>query len=154
MREKIIRTIAALSLLATLSFATANAQTHTRATFKVPFDFTVGGKTFSAGNYYVEALPNGGAAWIRVSSKQDREGVTFTSLTQAYGKITSDSKLVFARYGDQYFLRRYDSGGENKEYSLTPTRAEKALIKKARTGKDYMAAAPSTVEIGAISGGN
>lgn len=154
MRKNIIRTIAALSLLASLSLITANAQTHLRTTFKVPFNFTVGEKAFPAGEYFVEALPNGGAAWIRITSDQERKGITFTSLTQTFGKVTSKDKLVFRRYGDQYFLGRYSAATENKEYDLTPARAEKALLKKARTGKDYMAATPSTVEIGAISQGN
>lgn len=154
MRKIIIRTIAALSLLASLSLATVYAQSNSRSAFKIPFEFTAGDQTFPAGEYRVEALPNGASAWVRISSDGGRKSSTFTSLTQAFGKTDPVGKLVFNRYGDQYFLRSYNAAGDHKECDLVPSRAEKALIKKARAGKDYLASAPTIIEIGALERGN
>jgi hypothetical protein len=69
---------------------------------KVPFSFNVGADTLPPNTYTVTANSPG---VVEIHSPDKRVMVT----TAAYnGNIQSDhgSKLVFSRYGDQYFLRR------------------------------------------------
>jgi hypothetical protein len=69
---------------------------------KVPFSFTIGNDVLPPNTYTVTANSPG---VVELSSPDKHVRVT----TAAYnGNIQSDhgSKLVFSRYGDQYFLRR------------------------------------------------
>lgn len=92
-----------ISLLVLAGFCTAGvakAQDHqVRAT--VPFDFVVASKHLPAGNYEFLRQSNGTTILIRNGSQQ-----IFVLTTADDGRITNySSRLVFYKYGDNYFLR-------------------------------------------------
>ena len=88
-------------LLASFAAAsTASAQDHVaRAT--VPFGFNVGDRWVPAGTYVItsnEESPN----IISLRSKDNK--ITLMSLTRPDDERSNGGKLVFTKYGDQYFL--------------------------------------------------
>jgi hypothetical protein len=89
----------------------------------VPFNFVVGGATLPSGEYRVEGLgTSGNAISIR---KLDQ---TATSLTLAIrcesSKTPEQSKLVFHRYGDRYFLAKIWMAGDNSGHEFPKSRRE------------------------------
>ena len=96
-------TVFAIAVCLLASFAgagTLSAQAHAaRAT--VPFNFNVGNKWVPAGTYTMTAsLTNPKVIFIR---SQDGR-VALLSLTQTDGRQSDAGRLVFKKYGDQYFL--------------------------------------------------
>jgi hypothetical protein len=90
----------AVCLLASFAtVGTASAQDHTaRAT--VPFGFNVGDKWVPAGTYTItkEARDN------FISLRDKDSSVALLSVVQPDSRRLNDGKLVFTKYGDQYFL--------------------------------------------------
>jgi hypothetical protein len=96
MKRNFAIALIALSTLAGVGKAVAQEQA-VKAT--VPFEFTVGGKVLPADTYTVSS-PSEGLVVIR---SDDRH---FTSITTGSfdDREVKGGKLVFAKYGDQYFL--------------------------------------------------
>ncbi len=70
----------------------------------IPFDFMVGDKTFPAGTYtFAQPTITQGVLWIR--SLDGHESVlVITQSVQESLTPSDETKLVFTRYGDLYFL--------------------------------------------------
>src|SRR5690242_4156277 len=97
-------TVLALLTAALISMGGARAHAQTSA-FKVPFDFTVGNLVLPAGTYQVSYahLTYASGNEILIQSKDGRfhaMTATFADDKESYGV----GKLIFARYGNQYFL--------------------------------------------------
>jgi hypothetical protein len=101
--DLIMKRIFAIVLFALASLVTvrgANAQDH-RVRATIPFTFIAGGETMPAGVYTITSddLP-------QVRIRKGTEGVTVLSNTPVYDAKSGYDKLVFNKYGDQYFLRK------------------------------------------------
>ena len=71
-------------------------------TADVPFQFYVGSHLMPQGAYRVDETANGGIAWLKAMGKGSSQAVTTFSV--AGSKETGTARLVFHRYGDNYFL--------------------------------------------------
>ena len=92
---------------------------------EVPFAFFVAGQELPAGQYVV--TPQGDAC-IRIFNSQKR-GIYV--LTHRSRRIASEeSKLVFHRYGDTYFLSGVWLTGNTSGRELFPSRAERELANR------------------------
>ena len=89
--------------LALLMSAAAHAQT-THMNVNVPFDFTVGRVTLPAGEYEVKAEGPWGGPLLSIHNVHSNAGSLVASISCRSQKPAADSKLVFHRYGQQYFL--------------------------------------------------
>ncbi len=113
--------------LALLMSAAAQAQTtHMKVT--VPFEFTAGNVQLPAGEYEVAALGPWGGPTLSVRNVNSNAGSLVLSSSCGSQKPTADAKLVFYRYGHQYFLaqvwnRSSFSGGQIK---INPRQTELA----------------------------
>jgi hypothetical protein len=90
---------AALVLLGTM---TASAQ-KTEVKANVPFDFIVNGSTFPAGEYIFQSVDVSGKVFSIHAVNSKSQGMINSSDKQSSGP-TQQTKLVFHRYGNQYFL--------------------------------------------------
>lgn len=82
------------------SIGTASAQDHA-ASATVPFNFNVGNKWVPAGTYILSSDSN----HPNVTSIRSKDGsITVLSVTQSEDRRAGAGKLVFTKYGDQYFL--------------------------------------------------
>ena len=97
-----MKRITAIALLAIANFAMAGtsfAQSN-GVQADVPFDFTVGNRLLPAGTYSIKESSNG-----LIAVKNHDKAITVMSLVEPDGtKSANGGKLVFKRYGGQYFL--------------------------------------------------
>jgi hypothetical protein len=108
-----------LSLL--LSAAGAHAQSAARA--NVPFAFKVGKAQMPAGSYAVKGNP--GSNIVTVRNIQTGASALVLGRQEAPSKKTD--KLIFHRYGSQYFLAEILGGQGSQATVLPATKQEKEL---------------------------
>ncbi|MBI4891409.1 MAG: hypothetical protein HY821_12350 [Acidobacteria bacterium] len=95
----------------------------------IPFDFQVGQQKLPAGEYRIQPF-NLGA--IAVSSVLPRtQHATSTVFPAGGGKIAEETRLIFERYGDRYFLKQVWRAGTNTGAELPKTKDETAAIYRA-----------------------
>ena len=92
----------ALSLPLLLS-AAAHAQT-TQLKVTVPFEFIAGNSVLPAGDYEVKSMDPWGGKALSIHNANSNAGSVVVSNSCRSQKPAADSKLVFHRYGQQYFL--------------------------------------------------
>jgi hypothetical protein len=124
-----MKRITALAFLAATLISMGSACAHAQAPgFKVPFDFTVGSQVFPAGTYQVSYVTENA---ILIRSQDDR----FYALTTTYpaDPSTSGGKVVFTKYGNQYFLHEVLCSALSMNVAIPRSRLEKrARIQEAQ----------------------
>src|ERR1051325_4277153 len=104
MRKSACVSLLALTLLvAGLAVAPASAKSGITLRAQVPFDYHVGNQKIQAGDCTVTAETDDGAT-LRISSKNGDGATVLTNAKQAKMNSESSPRLVFHKYGDQYFL--------------------------------------------------
>ncbi len=98
---------------------------------KVPFDFQIGSKKFSKGEYTIESVNDAGVMLIR--SAKGKKAINFSGVRDKQNKKMK-SRLSFRRYGEQYFLRKVWDG-QDTIFELQRSSAEKKVA-KALKGKE------------------
>jgi hypothetical protein len=92
-----------LFVFAVLLMATAAQAQQTNVMAKVPFDFVVGDRAYTAGEYNLKSVLDSGAP-IRVNNlEESTSGIVFSNTCIA-SEPAASTKLVFHRLGDHYFL--------------------------------------------------
>jgi hypothetical protein len=119
-----MKNLTAIALFVAAGIATAGsalAQDH-KVTATVPFNFTVNGRTLPAGNYILGSEVNS----PRMLTIVDRQkGVVAMAVTVPDTKASADNKLVFHRYGDQYFLSEIRTTNATMTCHLLTSKQEK-----------------------------
>ena len=124
-----------MTLLFTLALtgAAAHAQSAcARQKAQVPFDFHLGGRALPAGTYTVTCLGYAaGKVALHIRSADGRAGgiVLMHKASGAGGR--EEARLVFNRYGDQYFLAQVWDGADNTGLEMPVSRAERTLRREA-----------------------
>jgi hypothetical protein len=120
-----MKRITAIALLAITNLVMAGnsiAQSHgVRAA--VPFDFTVGGKLLPAGTYTIK--PSSGS--VIVITNRDKPVSALTLVNPDSNKSPGRGKLLFHRYGDQYFLSEILCAGQDMSLALRTSKKEQQL---------------------------
>jgi hypothetical protein len=115
--------IIALALL--VSVPITQAQARERA--NVPFDYSLNQKTMPAGSYEISSV--GGSTLAVRNLKTGNASLVIESMrvqaSQAAG--TPHAKLVFRKYGDQYFLAEIWDGQSNTGIALHESKREQEL---------------------------
>ena len=120
MSKQIVKNLSMLALVVGLALAagvqSANAQiTSHGVTAMIPFDFIIGEKTLPAGRYLVSSATSDSAG-LKIQN-QEGKSVAFrlsNPLTETSQK--RKVRMVFHRYGQQYFLTQVWSGdGDGRE---------------------------------------
>ena len=133
MRTRTLKTMMMISILMVLSALSANAQKGGSFVVKVPFAFTVAGKTLPAGEYVVSRSTQVSSDVISIHS-QDRGAYVQTKPVQVQD-IKEESQVIFKRYGDQYFLFQIwisgKSSGRELFKSAREQKSERELAQRA-----------------------
>jgi len=119
-----------LSFLLMLTAVTVSAQSESIRVI-TSFSFIVGQKTLPAGEYTVE--PNrkdSDNVWL-VQSRDGHASALFTTNTVRASETQEEARLVFHRYGGQYFLSQIWTTGEATGRELLMPRLESQLAKNA-----------------------
>jgi len=146
MKKQTLSVIVTLSVIAALSIAGfAGLNRNLRA--NIPFDFMVNGKKLPAGKYVIEEGVAASAMVIR--SFETKQAAT--SVTQGFQvPVGSKPKLVFHRYGSQYFLSQVISDLGGKE--LPKSKAEREAAKAGRDQLGMKDTAPEIITVSAQFG--
>jgi hypothetical protein len=126
MKRTMMKLTAALALAVTFGIATANAQTNSNLRADVPFKFTVGKTALPAGDCGVVIADK----VARIACADDQAGIVGQ---EARNDAPATAKLVFHKYGDQYFLAEVWTA--SKGLILTESPAEKEMRASAGNSK-------------------
>jgi hypothetical protein len=118
-------------LLLSLMVAAQFVQAQEPVVVNIPFEFVAGKLTLPPGEYRIEKLEKGSVAVLIHRAHSSASFVVMTLPAQA-SEPQSDSKLVFNRYGNRYFLSQYWSAGSSSGRLLPKPRREKELSIMAR----------------------
>jgi hypothetical protein len=99
----------------------------------VPFDFIAAGTTLPAGEYRVSTASMTTNNILFIKSQQDPNAAVLIPTNEAQAiQAPAKSKLVFHRYGDQYFLSQVWTEGNIRGKELMKSAAEKQVARVAR----------------------
>ena len=128
MKKNTYTVIAMIVLVGSMAVA-AQAQTsgRTQLIANIPFGFSVGGKTLPAGEYTVRQVnPASDHAVLQLRSKDGSAGA-MVQMNSVIGKAQENAKLIFNRYGNQYFFAQAWVDGETTGLQATKSRAERNI---------------------------
>lgn len=128
MKKTAYTMIAMLVLVGSMAVA-AQAQTGGRTELRasIPFQFSVGDRTLPAGEYTVRQVnPASDRAVLQLRQK-DGGATAMIQMNSVIGKAQESAKLVFNRYGSQYFLAQAWIGGDSDGLQASKSRAERAV---------------------------
>jgi hypothetical protein len=117
--------LAALILMVISAVGSANAQTSS-INISIPFDFVVENQTLPAGEYNIQPAVGGR---IMLRSHDGATATTVLTLPVKSQQPSSETKLVFKRYGNQYFLAQVWSRGANVGREVLAGRSEQEAAK-------------------------
>src|SRR5581483_3229313 len=127
MKKQALKVVSMLSLSVMLAVVAVYAKPISPLRANIPFDFTAGNKTLPAGAYTMDPMTMQGVLRIR---RQDCRAAAFVI---TYGpearRGQGQSKLVFRRYGDQYFLAEVWTANDSDGRELRQSRTERELVK-------------------------
>ena len=109
--------------------AQAQIDSVTRIRADIPFNFTIGDTTLSAGKYELRRVEDLAQNVLEISSVDGRTRVIFDA-TPAQTRDTrpaNQSELIFDKYGDQYFLSQIWVAGSSSGHELAKSRMEKKI---------------------------
>jgi hypothetical protein len=130
MKKQNLRIFLMFGLFAILAVANAHAQTSRVQKANIPFSFTVADKTLPAGEYTVERLnPESDKAVLAIRSADgSMNKIVMTTPVQA-GRTQETARLVFNRYGDQYFLAEVWTPADDTGMAIRQSRSERELAR-------------------------
>jgi hypothetical protein len=115
------------SILILLASASAFAEQAIKA--QIPFPFHMGGSVLPSGSYTVDTSLAPGV--LRFTPANGKPSAVILSHA-AQSTTPTQSKLVFNRYGDQYFLSQFWAGDSNTGHELTKSPLEKEAAAAAK----------------------
>ena len=126
MRNNFLKTITMVGALIILSAVSGRAQAGAGFTVVVPFDFTVSGKVLPAGEYVV-ARSTQGSEGLMIRARDGKGGAYLQTMSVQTEENQTQTKVVFKRYGDEYFLSQVWISGRSTGRELRKSRQERAL---------------------------
>jgi hypothetical protein len=122
------RVLMALTLFAVLMVPATQAQSIT-VSAEIPFDFAVGEKWLPAGEYQVKPVNE---RVTLIQSQDARSSALAMTTAVNTGKPSDVTKLVFNRYGEQYFLSKIWAPGSDISRELSKCRLEREVAAHSR----------------------
>ena len=153
MKKETAKRITKLGLLVVLAIIAvgipAKAQSlQYKLTVNVPFDFTVGNTRLVAGVYAIQrAETSSGDLVVRISSVGGRASVTGLTSPVSTLHPKDEARLVFHRYGDQYFLCEVWPTSATTGRVLPKSRSERDVQRKAQDNLGAAAMKTNDMEI-------
>jgi len=131
MKKQTLGRVTVLSFLLMLAAVSLSAQSERTGAINIPFSFTVGEKSLPAGEYSFERnRKDSDLVWL-VQSRDGDVTALFTTTAVRATETQEKAKLVFHKYGDQYFLSQIWTQGETAGRELLIQGFERQLAKDA-----------------------
>ena len=133
MKKQSLRILLMFGVLAVTAVLPTQAQSGSEQTASIPFSFNVGDKTFPAGEYSVKRLnPQSDQAALVISSIDGRRRrKVVLAMPVGVDRAQERAKLVFNRYGEQYFLAQVWTQADSTGLALPKSRSERDWARRA-----------------------
>ena len=128
MKKQAYMIMTVIMLVTVAGLSTAKAQTIRNAQLRanIPFTFSFGEKTLPAGEYILERMnPDSSMKILQLRSKAGHVSALIQT-SSVIGKIDDNARLVFYRYGDQYFFAQAWLPSDNIGMQAPKSRTEKS----------------------------
>ena len=132
MKKQIYMMATMIVLLTVAGLSTAQAQTSgtTELRASIPFEFSIGNQTMPAGEYVVYCTnPTSGMNVLKLSSRDGRATV-MVQTNSVISKKQANARLVFNRYGDQYFFAQAWLPVDSVGMQVSKSRNEKRITRE------------------------
>jgi hypothetical protein len=129
MKQRTLSSLTMLSLLLMLTVVTVSAQSESSGVIKIPFNFVIGQKILPAGEYTIRPNRISSKTVWRVQGNDAHAGAFFLTVPVWARETQEKTKLVFHKYGNQYFLSQIWIPGDNSGRELSMPRLERELAK-------------------------
>lgn len=127
--KNMTKVIALASLFVLFTFSSALGQSDRQTIIHIPFNFSVGEKAFPAGKYIIERnRKDSDTVWVIKRKDNVGSALMLTQSVRA-NDPAEETRLVFNRYGDLYFLSEFWTAGSNTGRDVQTSDREKALDK-------------------------
>ena len=124
----------AIASVVVLSMATvvvsARAQANSPLLANIPFQFVVEDKSLPAGEYRIERMLSGNPKVLLIRSTDGRAHRTVMTMEVLANDWQAESKLIFNRYGNKYFLSQIWTAGSKSGRELPKSQRETELAGK------------------------
>jgi len=129
MKRNVFGALMTLIVAAALAVPVVHAQSSIALTANVPFAFSIDGKALPAGAYEVRDIGS------RATLIETKDGKDHVLGMYAYAGATKpgESKLVFHKVGDRYFLAEIWSSSRGQGLSVPKSKMEKEMAASNRT---------------------
>jgi hypothetical protein len=124
MTKKIVGTLAGLVLLLAVAPLYAGSILNHEMTVSVPFGFVAGDKFLPAGDYSVQVNQERGTVVLR---QEDQSPLMILTIRKESRSVPQRGRLVFQRYGTNFFLSEVWNQDNATGQALTPSAAEKEM---------------------------
>ena len=108
----------------------ARAQANSPLLANIPFQFVVEDKSLPAGEYRIERMLSGNPKVLLIRSTDGRAHRTVMTMEVLANDWQAESKLIFNRYGNHYFLSQIWTQGDNSGRELFKSQRESELARK------------------------
>ena len=136
MKKQAFRTITMLSFLLMVAAISVNAQqlSENKIAVNIPFDFAVGETKLPAGKYTLRRIISTSSADQLLIQNAEarvdmRSGITRPNRAS---EVLGESRLIFNRYGGEYFLSQVWMAGSDTGRDLFQSRNERNLAKESK----------------------
>jgi len=143
MKRQMIIMVAIAAFVTMSAVSSIRAQNAGDVAVPIPFEFSAGGRTLPAGDYFVRRSFDSARAVIRLEAKNGSESIYLATHVVEQLPVQNQSKVVFNKYGNQFFLSQVWSAGRSTGAELNKTGRERALRQEIARN----AAKPETVTI-------
>lgn len=127
MKKQVNRSFVAFLLLSVIWVVPSlYGQSSSVMTAKIPFQFHVGKTSLPAGDYTVKPLS---PAALLIRSDDCRSSAIVLTISAQTSQVQDKGRLVFNKYGDQYFLSKVWHPANNMGRELLRSKLERELAK-------------------------
>ena len=151
MKKELLKGSTMLMVIVMLVFASAVASANPTAQLSnavvadIPFEFSVGYKTFPAGKYSVRSISTAGNALMIQSADGKSSALRLSDATER-SKNNARARLVFNRYGERHFLAEVWNGIDTTGRQLLKSQEEKAIQRELASNSASSESAKNTYE--------
>ena len=137
MKKQLYMVVTIIALVTVAGLSSAKAQTRSLLKADIPFAFSVGNTTLPAGEYILSRISSDSNIAVLQLRRRDGHESALVRTNSVSGQIQEQGKLIFARYGDQYFFAQAwvpaDLSGMQAPRSQAEKRMERELAARNQT---------------------
>ena len=124
-------TIMTITMLVGIMSISARAQNNaTRLSANIPFEFSVGNQMMPAGEYTITCTnPTSDLKVLQLRTRDGHESVMLRT-SSVIRNAPGDAKLVFNRYGNQYFFAQAWFQADSTGMQASKSRSEKQIARE------------------------